>query len=597
MKKSYFIFCLAVLMVSAHSQVFAQILEWDFYTNNAKAATFGSTYNDPNVSASVLSRGAGASATTSGYSYGFAVSFTGSAIDYATAVANDSYVEFSTTSTTHLISLSGIDVKLRVQAAGGQPANKYRWAYKKTGEPGFTPIGPAVTTITIGDDAGIVQPTLNLAGITALQNIATNTEVTFRLYAWGGNGASSLSTTAIGKSNSSQSSASLMLRGITTLATASLSTNPEIASWQFLDIADPSPATVVATAKDANLSTSVLSRGAGLTAGDFANAYISTMGITSTSLVDAEAANEYYQFEFKSATGYVATIDEILYRYRSFDPTGPSDYQWKYSLDGTTFTNVGSAGLLNKKTDGSDMYLDVSGVAALKNIATAATVTFRLYVWNNSSEVAATGFGRFAHATSSFNSIYFKGKVVEESTLPVKLTSFTGKKELNGINLMWQTASENNNSHFEVYKSSTGKPNVLVGKVNGLGNSTSLNNYSLMDYSPASGTNYYQLIQVDKDGERQEFDVISVNNTIDEVAGMKVYSTETSVQVNIKGATAGAGLLQIIDINGRVVYKGAVNLTGTNTDSVEVLFSNSKGVYIATLTTSSNQVLTTKFVW
>ncbi|WP_017260033.1 T9SS type A sorting domain-containing protein [Pedobacter arcticus] len=590
MKKIYLMVCLVVLMVSAQTQVFGQLLEWDFSTANAT----GSTYNDPNMLSSTLVRGGGA-VVGGGYSYGFSIRFAEASNSYENAKTANAYIEFNVETTAEYMSLAGIDVKLRTHSSG---AKNYRWAYKKAGDLDFTVLGATDSAFPVYNasaDAGVAQPTLNLSSVATLQNVPKNTEVTFRLYGWGGVGTASTNTSAIGKSSSAAGSASLMLRGITTAAPVALSTNSEIASWQFSGLSGTTTGSVDATAKSANLNTVKLSRGAGLTAGNFATSYTSTLGISSVTLSDAVENNEYYQLELKSIALYKASLDELWYRYRRL-ANGPASYQWKYSLDNVNFTDIGSSGVFTAKSDGLDMYLDLSSIAALKNILPETNVIFRLYIWGNTSETGVTGFGRFSATTTAFNSIYIKGKLEEEDPLPIKLTSFTGKKELNGIRLNWQTASEQNNSYFEVYKSTTGKPNVLLGKVNGAGNSTATTNYSLMDYSPVNGTNYYQLQQVDKDGQRQEFDIISIKNSIDEIAQIKVHQKDASLQINIQGAIAGEGLLQIIDTNGRVVSKQTVSLDGGNNDVIEVPFVANKGIYIATLKTST-RILTTKFIW
>src|SRR5690606_12796908 len=111
--------------VSAQMNALGQILAWDFNGGDPKAAEYLSTYNDPNIVASgigievsKLTRGAGTSTNTNNYSNGVAISFTGSAIDYETAKAFNSYVEFRMLSTTHYVSLSDLDVKLRVYISG-----------------------------------------------------------------------------------------------------------------------------------------------------------------------------------------------------------------------------------------------------------------------------------------------------------------------------------------------------------------------------------------------------------------------------------------------------------------------------------------------
>jgi hypothetical protein len=79
------------------------------------------------------------------------------------------------------VSLSSLDVKLR--RAGTTAPTTYLWRYSTDGTT-FTDIGTDITYTGAGN--GDVQPTIDLSGIAALQNVTGGTAITFRLYAWGG---------------------------------------------------------------------------------------------------------------------------------------------------------------------------------------------------------------------------------------------------------------------------------------------------------------------------------------------------------------------------------------------------------------------------
>jgi len=95
------------------------------------------------------------------------------------------------------------------------------------------------------------------------------------------------------------------------------------------------------------------------------------------------------------------------------------------------------------------------------------------------------------------------------SPLPVELLSFEGKAVQEGILLEWQTASESNNSHFELYRfDEIGEG--LLGRVDGAGFSSQQQDYDFLDSNPMDGWNQYRLYQVDFDGTRTDEGVISV---------------------------------------------------------------------------------------
>ncbi|MFQ3598963.1 MAG: hypothetical protein SNJ66_11570, partial [Chloroherpetonaceae bacterium] len=83
--------------------------------------------------------------------------------------------------------------------------------------------------------------------------------------------------------------------------------------------------------------------------------------------------------------------------------------------------------------------------------------------------------------------------------LPVELTSFTARKSEQGVELAWQTASEQNNAGFEVERKSEGATWNTLGFVRGNGTTTEAQSYSFLDNS-ASGKVQYRLKQVDFDG-------------------------------------------------------------------------------------------------
>lgn len=90
------------------------------------------------------------------------------------------------------------------------------------------------------------------------------------------------------------------------------------------------------------------------------------------------------------------------------------------------------------------------------------------------------------------------------NSIPVELTSFTAKIISGSIRLDWTTATELNNSGFEIEKritkDETSEPWEKIGFVNGQGTSTEIHNYSFVDENPETGKSYYRLKQIDFDG-------------------------------------------------------------------------------------------------
>jgi len=132
-----------------------------------------------------------------------------------------------------------------------------------------------------------------------------------------------------------------------------------------------------------------------------------------------------------------------------------------------------------------------------------------------------------------------------DASLPVELLYFNAKpKNDQYAQLNWATATEINNDGFEILRSTDGVDFEFIGWVSGNGNQTSIHEYSYEDYSIEKGiTYYYQLKQIDYDGQFEFFNIESIKlngiNTEEytEVLYVKYYSylgEEFNVKPNLK---------------------------------------------------------------
>ncbi len=123
--------------------------------------------------------------------------------------------------------------------------------------------------------------------------------------------------------------------------------------------------------------------------------------------------------------------------------------------------------------------------------------------------------------------------------LPIGIVSFDAKKQGQNNVVFWSTITEENCDYYTLEKTLDGTSYEIVGKMNGGGNSSSLLEYSLVDYDVRKTLNYYRLKQTDTDGAEKISDIVSIDNR--ENTGIVVVKT-----MNILG--------QEIDEN----YKGIV---------------------------------------
>ncbi len=110
------------------------------------------------------------------------------------------------------------------------------------------------------------------------------------------------------------------------------------------------------------------------------------------------------------------------------------------------------------------------------------------------------------------NSLVTVPVTMEISIIPVELTSFAASNDRNNVTLNWATATEVNNSGFQIERKLNGTNEwTNLSFVSGKGTSTERNNYSYMDKGLTVGKYSYRLKQVDLDGTFEYSPVIEVD--------------------------------------------------------------------------------------
>ncbi|MFZ4456139.1 MAG: beta strand repeat-containing protein [Bacteroidales bacterium] len=175
-----------------------------------------------------------------------------------------------------------------------------------------------------------------------------------------------------------------------------------ILAWQFGTPASAGNETTYnATSNNSNLNTSVLSRGAGIVASTLTNGF-SANTWDGASKASAVTNDEYYTFAINAKADYkvsLTTLDVTLRR----SSTGPNAYIWKYSLDGTTFTEIGSDVSFTTSASGgtAQNQIDLSGISELQSVSSTKTITFRLYAWGATGAAGSLAIGKTTASTTT----------------------------------------------------------------------------------------------------------------------------------------------------------------------------------------------------
>jgi len=168
---------------------------------------------------------------------------------------------------------------------------------------------------------------------------------------------------------------------------------------------------------------------------------------------------------------------------------------------------------------------------------------------NSSTDVANNGGGAVDNEDGVFDE-------EPDIPLPVELVAFNANYQDKIVRLDWTTATEINNSHFEVYRKIDQGNWEVIGMVEGNGTSIVWNYYNYEDvlyYKP--DVVYYRLKQVDFDGTFAFSDVVSVVPG-DEKQQISAYPNPARDYLHVSGARS-TDKYTIYSLLGEVMLQGS----------------------------------------
>ena len=219
----------------------------------------------------------------------------------------------------------------------------------------------------------------------------------------------------------------LLFLVISLVTMTQLSAQTILSSYDFNPITNtqsfgPSPYAGTATS---NVTAGGLTRGSGvLTTGTPAARGWGGVNWQATTGANAVTANQFYTFTVKANAGFKISIDSLRFPYRR-SASGPASGMLDYSLNGTTFTNIGTLSFTNTTSGGATLKIDLSAVTALKNVASSSTITFRVAGYGGTA--SAGTFYCFDVMNSTAPDLCVVGSVVASSG-PVVVASGTLKE-------------------------------------------------------------------------------------------------------------------------------------------------------------------------
>ena len=241
----------------------------------------------------------------------------------------------------------------------------------------------------------------------------------------------------------------------------------------------------------------------------------------------------------------------------------------------TSFTN-GSRDLRLWAADFADFGITSSNISEIRN--------FQIKL-SGVSDVAFV-----AHNKESFTS----PNSPPVSVLPVSLTYFTGKEQNGETLLSWQTASEKNNAYFVIETSTDGKNFRSLASLPGADNSNAQVNYNYTHTTPATGSNYYRLKQVDSNGEHTYSKIIAIRNQLP-IPTITLYPNPANGVVTILHGTAtGQEQVRILDLTGQALMQEQIK---AESQSTSLAINNiAKGYYQVVYIRANGQQITRKLL-
>lgn len=213
------------------------------------------------------------------------------------------------------------------------------------------------------------------------------------------------------------------------------------------------------------------------------------------------------------------------------------------------FTDEGVTIQIEITANNSGTYAHSTTITALEG----GTVYNKTGNFSTSGQVGKIRLFNANAGSNSSNDLYFNSITHEIGVLPVELTSFSAFAKDNDVELIWETSSEINNSHFEIQHSTDGRIFETIGQVQGLGTSNYGRQYQFNHNSPVRGNNYYRLHQVDFDGKSSTSEIVSVNLNTELEVQYFPHPLEDELTIlwteELENST-----LELLNVNGQRIY-------------------------------------------
>lgn len=226
--------------------------------------------------------------------------------------------------------------------------------------------------------------------------------------------------------------------------------------------------------------------------------------------------------------------------------------------------------------------------------------------WNNGSggamgTIVSTGTAGSAAAgphtvtgTSTFNEYSPYVLVSFPNPLPVQWLSLSSECEGGNVTINWSTATEQNSDYFTVERSLDGTNFSAIATKEAAHNSSTVQNYFVIDNDAYSGTSFYRVKETDYNGAYIYSSTITVNGCQgDDVI---IYGEDGGAVVNINASADGQYIIEMYNVLGQKITGQIANVAAGN-NHIKLSPNNvASAIYVVKVYNSDNAVTKKVFI-
>lgn len=258
---------------------------------------------------------------------------------------------------------------------------------------------------------------------------------------------------------------------------------------------------------------------------------------SATTVADTDPPSQPQNVAVRSKTSNMVALSWD----NSTDNVGVTEYVVTYSEDsGSGSGSRKSSKSSNAKTQAATINSTTNGVT-VTGLSPETTYSFTVKALDGA-------------ANQSLESNPLSVQTESSGPLPVEMFDLKYTVKDNEVVLSWKTASEINNSHFEIERGSGVESFKKLGQLSGAGNSSDELSYSFTDEDPLT-ENFYRIKQVDFDGKYKYSATLRVSIEGDPFSELRLYPNPTSSNtINIRGRVKTNNdkvLIEFMDIVGK----------------------------------------------